>query len=98
IWEGKAGSHAPQVTVATGGGGIEALTPHVQGTEEKPGHFITCQFVEGSDGTVFDFRIYTRTDADQVTDFLDVPSTYSGELNVYAYCTEHDLWLTKSAV
>lgn len=92
IWTGKAGSHAPQVTVTALG--IQATTPHPQGPEEDPGHYVLCHFVEAADGTIFDFRVYTRFDTAGFTTALYVPETYIGSLTVYQYCTKHDLWAT----
>ena len=93
IWAGKEGSHTPQISLV--GQGVEALTSHAQGPEDKPGHYILCHFVEGSDGTVFDFRLYTRQALANVTSLLAVPETYSGPVTVYSYCTEHDLWASE---
>ncbi len=92
IWAGRSGSHAPQGQRVEGG--VIATTMHAQSPEDTPGHFITSQFVEGDDGTVFDFILYTRLDSDNVSSTLFVPPSYTGVVKVYSHCTEHDLWQT----
>jgi hypothetical protein len=93
MWVGKEGSHVP--TVAADTMGLLVTSGHPQGAPATTeGHYILCQFVEGLDGTIFDFVMYTRLDNDFVSNPLFVPDTYKGELRVYQYCTEHDLWLT----
>jgi desulfoferrodoxin (superoxide reductase-like protein) len=92
MWAGKEGSHVP--TVAADSMGVLVTSGHAQGAPTTTeGHYILCQFVEGTDGTIFDFVMYTRLDEDFVSNPLFVPDTYKGELRVYQYCTEHDIWL-----
>ncbi|MCG8419077.1 MAG: hypothetical protein MJE77_14170 [Proteobacteria bacterium] len=92
MWGGKAGSHVPGYT-KNQDGSIVATTMHKQGPPDDAGHYIVCQFVESTDdGTVFDFRLYTRLDDDNVSTTLYVPEDYTGGLKVYSYCTKHDLW------
>jgi superoxide reductase len=92
-WVGKEGTHVPQV--AADSMGILVTSAHPQGgPTTTEGHYILCQFVEGTDGTIFDFVMYTRLDEDGVSNPLFVPETYKGELRVFQYCTEHDIWMT----
>ncbi|WP_428265495.1 hypothetical protein [Haliangium sp.] len=76
--------------------GVQVSSAHFQGAPNtRDGHYILCQFVEGLDGTIFDFVMYTRRDTEgDVSNPLLIPSSYSGQVRVYQYCTEHDLWMT----
>lgn len=99
IWMGKEGTHVPGAALQQNGT-VLATSMHPQGpldetTGTKDGHYILCHFVESEDEEIFDLVMYTRNFAiPDVKAELYVPPSYRGELRVYQYCTEHDLWYT----
>ena len=89
-WEGKAGSHAPKVTVAEGK--VAVVTEHPM-TEP---HFIVRHTVVLEDGTVIGAKTFSHTDKPESS--FDLPAGYKGKACATSFCNLHDLWVTKFTV
>ncbi|MEN8141566.1 MAG: desulfoferrodoxin family protein [Thermodesulfobacteriota bacterium] len=89
-WQGKAGSHAPQVKVS--GSSVEVTTKH--GMAQK--HYIVRQTLIGADGTVLGEKTFTP--ADKPTATFTLPAGYKGHITATSFCNLHDLWITEAKV
>lgn len=89
-WEGKAGSHAPKVTVAEGK--VSVVTEHPM-TEA---HFIVRHTVVLEDGTVIGGKTFTH--ADKPESSFTLPKDYKGKACATSFCNLHDLWATEFTV
>ncbi|MCI5144986.1 MAG: twin-arginine translocation signal domain-containing protein [Candidatus Electrothrix sp. AR3] len=89
-WEGKAGSHAPEVRVE--GGTITVLTAHPM-TEA---HFIVRHTVVLADGTVIGGKTFSPTD--KATSSFKLPKDYKGKVCATSFCNKHDFWVTHFTV
>ena len=89
-WEGKAGSHAPQVTVENGK--VSVVTVHPM-TEP---HFIVRHTVVLADGTVVGAKTFSHTDKPESS--VDLPTGYKGKVCATSFCNKHDLWVTEFTV
>ncbi len=89
-WEGKAGSHAPEVTVA--GGKVIVTTLHPM----SEAHFIVRHTVVLADGKVIGGATFTA--ADQPTSTVKLPANYKGKACATSFCNKHDLWMTEFTV
>ena len=90
MWEGKAGSHAPEVTIKDGK--VEVVTKHPMTAE----HFIVRHTVILADGKVLGGKTFTAKDKPESS--FDLPKEYKGKLCVTSFCNLHDLWLTETTV
>jgi superoxide reductase len=89
-WQGKAGSHAPKVTVAEGK--VSVVTEHPM-TEA---HFIVRHTVVLADGTVVGGKTFSA--ADKPESSFDLPADYKGKVCATSFCNLHDLWVTTFTV
>ncbi len=89
-WQGKAGSHAPKVTVAEGK--VTVVTAHPM-TEA---HFIVRHTVVLADGTVIGGKAFSHTDKPESS--VDLPAEYKGKAYATSFCNLHDLWVTEFTV
>ena len=83
-WDGKAGSHVPQVSFEDGAAVI--FTGHPM-TEE---HWITVHYIKNQDGMVIGLQEYAGTDAEAKTSF-ELPEGTT-EITAYSHCNKHDHW------
>jgi len=101
-WPGKSGSHVPTVMV-NGDGSVTASCTHGMtdanpaATPAVPQHFITTMYARDVDsGNVIhlvEFVTRGPEKASMATMTFQVPDGTS-RIAVYAYCNEHDLWVT----
>lgn len=89
-WEGKAGSHAPQVTVTDNK--VFVVTAHPM-TEP---HFIVRHTVVLADGTVVGAKTFTAADKSEFS--VQLPEGYKGNAYATSFCNMHDLWVTEFTV
>jgi superoxide reductase len=88
-WEGKAGSHAPQVSVD--GMKVGVATKHPM--SEK--HFIVRHTLVAADGTVVGAKTFFPTDAEAASSF-EVPA--AGTYYATSFCNIHDFWVTEFTI
>lgn len=88
-WEGKAGSHAPQVAVE--GTKVGIVTKHPM--SEK--HFIVRHTLVAADGTVLGAKTFFPTDAEAASSF-EAPA--AGTYYATSFCNLHDFWVTEFTV
>lgn len=89
-WEGKAGGHAPKVTVVDGK--VSVVTPHPM-TEL---HFIVRHTAVLPDGTVIGAKTFTAADIPESS--FELPAGYKGKACATSFCNLHDLWVTEFTV
>ena len=89
-WEGKAGGHAPQITVEAGK--VSVITGHPM----TAAHFIVRHTLVLADGTVVGDKTFTPSDKPE--SFYDLPKDYKGKICATSFCNLHDLWLTEAKV
>ncbi len=89
-WKGKAGSHAPKVTVTDGK--VSVVTEHPM-TEP---HFIVRHTVVLADGKVIGGKTFSHTDKPESS--FDLPAEYKGKACATSFCNMHDLWVTEFTV
>ena len=87
-WKGKAGSHAPVVSVD--GDKVTVATKH--GMSKM--HYIVRHTLVTGDGEVLGEKTFYPTDK-PVSEFV-VKGNYS-ELYATSFCNKHDFWVTKFA-
>jgi len=88
-WEGKAGSHAPVVTVD--GASVMVKTNHPM----SDAHFIVRHTVVLGDGTVVGAKTFTP--ADKPESSFELPAGYKGKVYATSFCNLHDFWLTETS-
>ncbi len=89
-WQGKAGSHAPRITVK--GNIVTVETRHVMSAK----HLIIRQTLVGGDGTVLGSKNFQA--GDKAISVYELPSGYKGPLIATSFCNLHDLWITEVIV
>jgi len=89
-WQGKAGTHAPKVTVADGK--VTVVTEHPM-TEP---HFIVRHTVVLANGKVLGGKTFSHTD--KAISSFDLPAGYKGKICATSFCNLHDLWVTEFTV
>jgi len=89
-WQGKNGSHAPQVHV--NGSNVDVMTKH--GMSAK--HYIVRHTLVAADGKVLGSKTYAPTDKPATT--FTLPAGYKGKLTATSFCNLHDLWITETTV
>ncbi|MCI5131148.1 MAG: desulfoferrodoxin [Candidatus Electrothrix sp. EH2] len=89
-WNGKAGSHAPKVTVTDGK--VSVVTEHPMTAP----HFIVRHTVVLADGKVIGAKTFTHTDKPESS--CDLPAGYKGKVRASSFCNLHDLWVTEFTV
>jgi len=90
-WAGKAGSHAPKVSVE--GAKVTITTAHPM----SEAHFIVRHTLVAPDGTVLGAATFKPTDEKAVSSY-DLPAGTSGTLSATSFCNLHDFWLTEFTV
>ncbi|NOX86035.1 MAG: hypothetical protein GXO86_08745 [Chlorobi bacterium] len=89
IWEGKAGSHAPEVTIKDRK--VTVYTNHTM-TEE---HYIVRHTVVTEKGKVLGSKtFYPDKDKKAISEYK-IPDNISGRLYATSFCNKHDFWLTE---
>ncbi|NOY89631.1 MAG: hypothetical protein GXP55_00380 [Deltaproteobacteria bacterium] len=83
-WEGKAGSHVPQVSF--GPGRVELFTNHGM----SPEHWIDAQYLKDQDGNVIAFAAHAGTDAEARANFTLPEGTT--QITAYSHCNRHGDW------
>ena len=89
-WQGKAGTHAPKVTVAEGK--VTVVTEHPMTKQ----HFIVRHTVVLADGKVLGGKTFSHTD--KPASSFDLPKDYKGKVSATSFCNLHDLWVTEFTV
>ena len=89
-WEGKAGSHAPVITIE--GNKITVETKH--GMSET--HYIVKHSLLDANGNVLGEQIFFPQDKKAISTYV-VEGKHS-ELYALSFCNIHDLWVTKFSV
>lgn len=89
-WEGKAGSHAPEVTVDSGKVMVKTNHPI------SDAHFIVRHTLVLEDGTVVGAVTFTPKDTPESS--YDLPAGYTGKIYATSFCNLHDFWLTEATV
>ncbi len=89
-WEGKAGSHAPQITVEAGK--VLVVTAHPMTTH----HFIVRHTVVLADGTVIGDKTFSPSDKPESS--CELPKDYKGKICATSFCNMHDFWLSETTV
>ena len=90
-WEGKAGSHAPKVSVQ--GKKVTITTKHIM-TEK---HYIVRHTLVSMDGKVLGAKTFSPADEDAVSTF-DLPEGSGSKFHATSFCNKHDLWATEFTV
>ncbi len=83
-WEGKAGSHVPQVSFAVGS--VALFTDHGM----SPEHWIDAQYVKDQDGNLIAFAAHAGTDAEARASFTLPEGTT--QITAYSHCNRHGDW------
>ncbi len=89
-WEGKAGSHAPVITIE--GNKVTMETKH--GMSEA--HYIVKHSLVDGNGNVLGEQIFFPQDKKAISTYV-VEGKHS-ELYALSFCNIHDLWVTKFSV
>ncbi len=89
-WEGKAGGHAPQITVE--GGKVSVITAHPM----TAAHFIVRHTLVLADGTVVGDKTFTPSDKPESS--YELPKDYKGKICATSFCNLHDFWLSEASV
>lgn len=89
-WQGKAGSHVPQVSVD--GSRVTIKTNHPM---SEP-HFIVRHTLVLEDGTVAGAKTFTPADTPESSH--ELPPGYKGRIYATSFCNLHDFWLSEAAV
>jgi superoxide reductase len=87
-WDGKQGSHVPQVKVT--GSKVAVVTKHPMSNE----HFIVRHTLVLANGTYVGSKTFTS--ADKPESEYTLPDGYKGKFYVTSFCNLHDLWLTEA--
>jgi len=87
-WEGKAGSHSPEVTVD--GARVTIKTNHPMSSV----HYIVRHTLVLEDGTVVGGQTFTPTDVPESS--YELPAGYKGKIFATSFCNKHDFWLSEA--
>jgi superoxide reductase len=87
-WEGKQGSHVPQVTMT--GSKVAVVTKHSMSSE----HFIVKHTLVLANGTYIGSKTFASTDKPESE--YELPAGYKGKFYVTSFCNLHDLWLAEA--
>lgn len=86
-WEGKAGSHAPVITIK--GDKITVETKHGM----APAHYIVKHTLVSETGEVLGENVFFPTDKKAMSEF-EIKGKHK-ELYALSFCNIHDQWVTK---
>ena len=89
VWKGKAGSHAPKITVD--GNKLTIFTDH--GMSEK--HYIVRHTLVTRRGKVLGSKTFYPNVDKEARSVHDLPDNFSGKLYATSFCNKHDFWLTE---
>jgi len=89
-WEGKAGSHAPVITIE--GNKITMETKHVM----SEAHYIVKHSLIDNNGNVLGEQVFFPHDKKAISTF--VVEGKHNELYALSFCNIHDLWVTKFSI
>lgn len=89
-WEGKAGSHAPIITIE--GNKITVETKHGM----SDAHYIVKHSLLDGNGNVLGEQVFFPQDKKAISTYV-VEGKHS-ELYALSFCNIHDLWVTKFSV
>jgi superoxide reductase len=87
-WEGKQGTHVPQVTI--NGSKVAVVTNHPMSKE----HFIVRHTLVLADGAYIGSKTFTA--ADKPESEYALPAGYKGKFYVTSFCNLHDFWLAEA--
>jgi len=88
-WSEKAGSHAPQISIA--GRQVTITTPHPM----SQGHYIVRHTLVLKDGTVVGGKTFSPPQDTSAVSTFTVPADYKGAWYATSFCNLHDLWMTE---
>ena len=91
-WEGKAGSHAPQISVA--GRKVTITTPHPM----SQGHFIVRHTLVLKDGSVAGEKTFFPVKDTKAVSTFELPEGYKSSFYATSFCNLHDLWVTEGSL
>ncbi len=91
-WEGKAGSHAPKVTIE--GSKVTLFTDH--GMSER--HYIVRHTLVTDKGEVLGSKTFYPNVDEEARSTYDLPENYTGKLYATSFCNKHDFWVTEFSV
>ena len=90
-WKGKAGSHAPQISVA--GRKVTITTPHPM----SQGHFIVRHTLVLKDGSVAGEKTFFPVKDTKAVSTFELPEGYKSSFYATSFCNLHDLWVTEGS-
>ena len=90
-WKGKAGSHAPQISVS--GRKVTIITPHPMSQE----HFIVRHTLVLKDGSVAGEKTFFPVKDSKAVSTFELPEGYKSPFYATSFCNLHDLWVTEGS-
>jgi len=90
LWDGKAGSHAPVISVD--GRKVSVETKHGM----DPDHFIVRHTLVLQDGSLLGGKTFKP--GDTAKSEYELPEGYKGKISATSYCNMHDLWLSEAEI
>jgi superoxide reductase len=91
-WKGKAGSHAPQISVE--GRKVTITTPHPMSL----GHYIVRHTLVLKDGSVAGEQTFFPVKDTKAVSTFELPEGYKSPFYATSFCNLHDLWLTEGTL
>ena len=88
-WKGKAGSHAPQISVE--GRKVTVTTPHPM----TQGHYIVRHTLVLKDGSVAGEQTFFPVKDTKAVSTFELPEGYKSSFYATSFCNLHDLWVTE---
>ena len=88
-WSGKAGSHAPQISID--GRQVTITTPHPMSQD----HYIVRHTLVLSDGTVAGAKTFFPGKDTKAASTFTLPADYKATWYATSFCNLHDLWITE---
>ena len=88
-WKGKAGSHAPQISVEDRKVTISTLHPMSQE------HYIVRHTLVLKDGTVAGEQTFFPVKDTKAVSSFELPEGYKSSFYATSFCNLHDLWVTE---
>ena len=90
-WEGKAGSHVPQISIA--GRKLTITTPHPM----SQAHFIVRHTLVLKDGSVAGEKTFFPVKDTKAVSTFELPEGYKSSFYATSFCNLHDLWVTEGS-
>jgi superoxide reductase len=88
-WKGKAGSHAPLISVE--GRKVTVTTPHPMSQD----HYIVRHTLVLKDGTVAGEQTFFPAKDTKAVSTFELPEGYKSSFYATSFCNLHDLWVTE---